>query len=64
MCVQNPEIYQDMAFNFTGKVHPGLVVEAEIKRKKVIEMVSFQVRNRRETTCGEQNGLSRERFRS
>jgi hypothetical protein len=37
-----------MTFNFTGKVNPGLVIEAEIKRKKVIETVSFQVIDRRE----------------
>jgi hypothetical protein len=41
-------MYKDMTFTFTGNVRPGLVVEAEIKRKNVIETVTFQVTNRRE----------------
>jgi hypothetical protein len=48
LCVQHQEIYQYVTFNFTGRVHPGLLVEAEIKRKKVIETLSFQVINIRE----------------
>jgi hypothetical protein len=45
---QNREISGEWTFIFTGKVHPGLVVQAEIKRKRVMETVTFQVMNRRE----------------
>jgi hypothetical protein len=48
LCVQNPDLQEEMILDHSGLVHPGLTIRAAIKRTRVCQTVTSQVIRPRE----------------